>query len=212
MQRHYSKLDRCLNQCEQILLTLNHQIPPQRPSPAQDIPDSGLTETEKQTVSRLMRINHSGEICAQALYQGQAITAKTHTVRAALVRSAEEEIDHLAWCKRRLDELGSHTSYLDPLWYTGSLAIGAIAGICGDAWNLGFLAETEQQVVAHLEKHLQKLPSSDVKSQKILQQMCDDEEQHASTASTFGAKPMPWPIRTLMRAASKVMTGLAYWI
>lgn len=212
MQRRYSIIDRFLIQCGQILATLVHQPPNQRPDPAADIPEACLTSDEKRLASRLMRVNHSGEVCAQALYQGQAFTAKTSAVRTALMQSATEEIDHLTWCKQRLTELGSHTSYLNPLWYTGSLAIGTLAGICGDSWNLGFLAETERQVVAHLEKHLQRLPSNDVRSQKILQQMQSDEQQHASTASTFGAKPMPWPIRTLMRASSKVMTSVAYWV
>lgn len=212
MQRRYSTADRFLTQCGQILSTLSHQSSSQRPNPAADIPEACLTSHEKHRASRLMRVNHSGEVCAQALYQGQAFTAKASEVRTALMQSAAEEIDHLTWCKQRLTELGSHTSYLNPLWYTGSLAIGALAGICGDAWNLGFLAETEHQVVAHLEKHLQSLPSNDIKSQKILQQMRDDEQQHASTAITFGAKPMPRPIRTMMSASSKVMTTLAYWV
>lgn len=212
MQRRYSTTDRFLTQCGQILFTLAHQRSSQRPDPAADIPEACLTNDEKRLSSRLMRVNHSGEVCAQALYQGQAFTAKASAVRTALMHSATEEIDHLTWCKQRLTELGSHTSYLNPLWYTGSLAIGAFAGICGDSWNLGFLAETEQQVVAHLEKHLQSLPSNDVKSQKILQQMQSDEQQHASTAITFGAQPMPWPISKLMRASSKIMTTIAYWV
>ena len=159
-----------------------------------------------------MRVNHVGEICAQALYQGQAATAKADSVRQKMQRSAQEENDHLAWTQARVQELMTHTSYLNPVWYVGSLAIGAAAGLAGDRWSLGFLAETERQVVEHLNGHLARLPANDQKSRAIVEQMREDEGRHATVAIEAGAAELPLPVRKLMRLASKFMTSTAYWI
>jgi ubiquinone biosynthesis monooxygenase Coq7 len=159
-----------------------------------------------------MRINHVGEVCAQALYQGQATTARLDTVRDKMERAAQEENDHLAWCEQRLEELDSHKSYMNPLWYAGSFAIGAAAGMAGDKWSLGFVVETERQVVRHLEKHLGRLPAQDEKSRAILEQMKVDEAHHATTALQAGGAELPAPIKTAMRISSKLMTTLAYKI
>jgi ubiquinone biosynthesis monooxygenase Coq7 len=159
-----------------------------------------------------MRVNHSGEVCAQALYQGQALTARLPVVRERMEQAALEENDHLAWCEQRLHELGSHKSYLNPAWYAGSFAIGALAGLIGDKWSLGFLAETERQVVRHLEGPLGSLPPDDLKSRAILEQMHTDEAQHATLAVESGGAALPPSIRGLMQSVSKVMTGTAYWV
>ena len=159
-----------------------------------------------------MRINHAGEVAAQGLYQGQALTAKLPEVREKMERAALEENDHLAWCKQRTTELGTHTSLLDPLWFTGSAAIGAVAGILGDKWSLGFVAETEHQVINHLDEHLSRLPAQDDKSRAILEQMRVDEGQHATVAIQAGGEALPPPVKKLMSLTSKVMTRTAYWI
>jgi len=165
-----------------------------------------------QLSSRLMRVNHAGEISAQALYHAQALTAKSPQVALAMQQAAAEENDHLAWCEQRLKELDEHTSYLNPLWYMGSFMMGICAGLAGDKWNLGFLAETERQVVNHLDKHLAELPLDDQKSRLILEQMREDEAHHATTACTAGAAELPVVIKKMMRGFSKVMTQTAYWI
>jgi len=183
-----------------------------RATPGGDLPETGLTESERAHAAALMRVNHSGEICAQALYQGQALTARNPDARAALERAAQEETEHLAWTERRIGELGGSKSLLNPLWYTGSFAIGAVAGLIGDRWNLGFLAETERQVVAHLEGHLGRLPESDQKSRAILAQMKEDEARHATSAIRHGAAELPAPAKLAMRLGSRVMTETAYWI
>jgi ubiquinone biosynthesis monooxygenase Coq7 len=159
-----------------------------------------------------MRVNHTGEICAQALYQGQALTARNLQAKAALEQAAQEETEHLAWTERRIAELGGRKSLLNPAWYAGSFAIGALAGLLGDRWNLGFLAETERQVVAHLEGHLQRLPAEDSKSRAIVEKMKQDEARHATTAIEHGASALPQPARDAMRLSSKVMTETAFWI
>jgi ubiquinone biosynthesis monooxygenase Coq7 len=159
-----------------------------------------------------MRIDHTGEVCAQALYQGQALTSRSSSVREKMQQSALEENDHLIWCRQRLQELHSHTSYLNPIWYTGSLLIGILAGLLGDRWNLGFVAETEHQVSHHLQKHLEQLPKNDIKSTKILQQMQMDELHHATVAIEGGAKALPETIKQLMKILSKLMTTTTYWI
>lgn len=184
----------------------------ERPSPATNAVDGDLSSTEREHAARLMRVNHAGEICAQALYHGQSITARTGEVQRRLERAALEENDHLAWCDERVRALGSRTSRLNPFWYTGSFAIGMLAGAAGDRWNLGFLAETERQVVVHLESHLKQLPTADHKSRAIVEQMRIDEGAHATTAIEAGAAILPGPVATVMRAASKIMTGTAYWI
>lgn len=183
-----------------------------RPSPDAHIADNPLSPVERDRSGRLMRVNHTGEVCAQALYHGQSVTARAGDVQRRLERAASEENDHLAWCAARIRALGSRRSYLDPLWYAGSFTIGALAGAAGDKWNLGFLAETERQVVAHLDGHLKRLPATDYKSRAIVEQMRIDEGAHATTALEAGGATLPWPIPTLMRAASKVMTETAYWI
>jgi ubiquinone biosynthesis monooxygenase Coq7 len=157
-----------------------------------------------------MRINHCGEVCAQALYNGQALTAKNPQIKQALAQASKEETEHLAWCEKRIHELGSHTSLLNPLWYAGSFTLGALAGAIGDKWNLGFLAETERQVGAHLDKHLKELPSQDEKSRAILAQMKIDEAHHADTAVHLGAAELPQPIKSAMQQMSKVMTATTY--
>lgn len=183
-----------------------------RPVPGADLPDAALDSSEKALAASLMRVNHSGEICAQALYQGQALTARDSSARAALEAAAREETEHLAWTERRIEELGGHKSVLNPLLYAGSLAMGAAAGLLGDRWNLGFLAETEKQVEQHLNGHLDRLPAQDAKSRAILEQMREDEARHAATAETHGAAPLPLPAQLAMRVTSKLMTGTAYWI
>ncbi len=183
-----------------------------RDYPAEGIPDETFNDNERRHISGLMRVDHSGEVSAQALYQGQALTARDPVVREKLQQAAIEENDHLKWTRQRLDELGSHTSLLNPLWYAGSFSIGAFAGAVGDKWSLGFLAETEKQVVEHLDRHLDQLPGGDLRSRAILQQMKVDEQKHATTAIDSGAAELPGPVKKLMRAMSKVMTGSAYYL
>jgi 3-demethoxyubiquinol 3-hydroxylase len=174
--------------------------------------DVPLNERQRLEVAALMRVNHSGEICAQALYHGQALTARDARAKDALEQAAQEETEHLAWTERRIDQLGGRKSLLNPLWYTGSFAIGAAAGLLGDRWNLGFLAETERQVVEHLEGHLLRVPDEDEKSRAILEQMKDDESRHATSALQHGAAELPGPVRFAMRLASRAMTRTAFWI
>lgn len=183
-----------------------------RAMPGGDLPEPGLAEIEKQHVAALMRVNHCGEICAQALYQGQALASRDPAISAALRHAATEEGEHLAWTERRLGELGGRKSLLNPLWYSGSLCLGLLAGKLGDAWNLGFLAETERQVEAHLNGHLQRLPETDRKSWAVIEQMKIDEVGHARTAERLGAHELPGVVRQAMRFASGVMTRTAYWI
>ncbi|MEN8217183.1 MAG: 2-polyprenyl-3-methyl-6-methoxy-1,4-benzoquinone monooxygenase [Pseudomonadota bacterium] len=183
-----------------------------RPNPAQKLEETELSETDKQLSARLMRVNHAGEVSAQALYQGQALTARTKAVRDNMKQSALEENDHLEWCQKRISELNGHLSFLNPLWYTGSYTIGAMAGAAGDKWSLGFVAETERQVVKHLEGHLQRLPAQDLKSKAILEQMKQDEAHHATIAIKAGGVPLPKPVRWLMGRVAKVMTQTAFWI
>lgn len=210
-QRRYSPFDRILMNMDAALRTVfGSPDTTERPEPAGDAPEAALSEQEKRHTAGLMRVNHVGEVCAQALYQGQALTARSDHVRAAMQQAAREENDHLAWCKTRLAELDSHPSYLNPLWYAGSFGIGAVAGAAGDAWSLGFVAETERQVVRHLERHLRELPSQDFKSRAILEQMKEDEAGHATAAIEAGAKNLPAPVRLAMKMASKVMTVTAY--
>jgi len=208
---HLSRLDYVCLAIDQGLRTV-FKLPcaNKRVNPAADIVNPSLEEEEARKAAALMRVNHAGEVCAQALYLGQAITSHGESMRNVLHQSAQEEIDHLAWCQQRLQELNSHTSYLNPLWYMGSLGIGMMAGLAGDKWNLGFLAETEQQVSAHLERHLQKLPVADEKSRAIVKQMQEDEQQHANTAVNLGAHALPKPVQMAMRLASKVMTSVAH--
>jgi ubiquinone biosynthesis monooxygenase Coq7 len=183
-----------------------------RDTPGKELPEGGLTESDRTLAASLMRVNHSGEICAQALYQGQALTARNARARSALEQAAQEETEHLAWTEARIRELGGRKSLLNPVWYAGSLAIGAAAGLLGDRWNLGFLAETERQVVRHLEGHLGRLPQADRKSRLIVEKMRADEARHATSAIKHGGAELPRPAKLAMRLSSKVMTGTAFWI
>ncbi len=210
-QRHYTPVDHVISQLDQGLRTLFGQPEvTERPNPAAGIPEASLNESERRHVAGLMRVDHAGEVCAQALYQGQAITARHSRVRQQMERAAQEENDHLDWCQQRLQELDSHTSVLNPFWYAGSLAIGMLAGAAGDKWSLGFVVETERQVEKHLEDHIERLPAQDQRSKAILEQMKEDEVHHATTALAAGGAPLPTPVKRLMRLTSKVMTTLAY--
>ncbi len=180
--------------------------------PGEALPDAALDETQRQRSASLMRVNHSGEVCAQALYQGQALTARDASAKRALAQAAQEETEHLAWTERRIAELGGSKSMLNPLFYAGSFAIGAMSGLLGDKWNLGFLAETERQVVRHLEGHLEQLPVEDQKSRAILTQMRDDEARHATSALDHGGADLPATVKSAMKASSKMMTETAYWL
>ena len=181
-----------------------------RPRPDAADGETDLTVTERTESRRLMRVNHAGEIAAQALYRGQALTARDPAVVEAMQSAAIEEGDHLAWCEQRLRELGGAPSLLNPVWYGGSLAIGAVAGAFGDKTSLGFISETERQVESHLEDHLARLPAADQRSRAILSQMKHDEIRHGQTADSMGAAALPWPIRLVMRMTSRVMTKSAY--
>jgi ubiquinone biosynthesis monooxygenase Coq7 len=183
-----------------------------RPVPGEGLAEAELDSGQRAHTAALMRVNHTGEICAQALYQGQALTARNPRARAALEQAAQEETEHLAWTERRIEALGGRKSLLNPAWYAGSFAIGALAGLLGDRWNLGFLAETERQVVRHLEGHLQRLPAADEKSRAVLEQMRKDEARHATSAITYGGGELPEPAKRAMQLSSKVMTETAYWL
>ncbi len=181
-----------------------------RPVPGDAQPEAALDVGERRHVVGLMRVNHCGEICAQALYQGQSLTSRDPAVREALRGAADEETEHLAWTEQRIAELGGRKSLLNPLWYAGSLTLGVVAGALGDKWNLGFLAETERQVEAHLDGHLLSLPEDDLRSRAIVDQMRLDEIQHAETAVRYGAAELPAPVKTAMKLMAKIMTGTAY--
>jgi ubiquinone biosynthesis monooxygenase Coq7 len=181
-----------------------------RDYPDARLPEAELSDAEKRHIAGLMRVNHSGEVCAQALYQGQALTARNPEAAQALLAASDEETEHLAWCERRLNDLGSHKSFLNPFWYAGSFALGALAGALGDKWNLGFLAETERQVEGHLDGHLSSLPAQDARSRAIVEQMKADEIRHAETAVAHGGAELPSPVKMAMRLTSKVLTFAAY--
>ena len=209
--RNFTPLDRLIATFDEALRISTGAAPqPQRANPAGETPAVEMNEDERRHVAGLMRVNHAGEICAQALYAGQAATARDPKVAEKMQSAADEEIDHLAWCEERLTELGDRPSVLNPLWYLGSFAIGAIAGVAGDQWSLGFVKETERQVEAHLEDHLGQLPDSDARSHAILDQMKTDEARHAEMADEAGGADLPKPIQEAMTAASKVMKTLAY--
>lgn len=209
--RDYSPVDKLLMHVDTGLRTVfGRPRVTERPNPADTVEEAELTQAEKDLAGRLMRINHAGEVAAQGLYEGQALTARLAEVRDKMERAAMEENDHLAWCESRINELGSHKSLLNPLWYGGSLAIGAIAGLAGDKWSLGFVTETERQVVRHLDSHLAQLSEKDQKSRAILEQMKEDEGHHATTALHAGGAELPTPIKKLMTLTSKVMTRTAY--
>ncbi len=210
-----SPLERALALAGRALATVAAALPSDRPSPAAGLPmdvDDELSVAQRSLAGGLMRVNHVGEICAQALYEGQALTARDPELRAQFLRAASEEHDHLVWTRERLEELGDRPSLLNPLWYAGALALGALAGRAGDRVSLGFMAETERQVEAHLEGHLERLPQQDLRSRAIVAQMKDDEVAHAQAAIRLGGVELPAPVRGLMRAAARVMTTSARYI
>jgi ubiquinone biosynthesis monooxygenase Coq7 len=205
-------VDKLIAEFDRALRALAGVARASRRSPAEERPEADLDRRERAHAAALMRVNHVGEICAQALYQGQALTARNPQARAALEQAAREEEDHLAWSADRIRELGGRPSLLNPLWYAGSLAIGALAGAAGDRWNLAFLAETERQVEEHLSGHLEALPARDARTRAVVEAMRRDEAGHRATAMRMGASELPEPARLAMRVASKVMTTLAYRI
>lgn len=211
--REYSPIDRLFIGLDQGLRTVfgRPQVT-ERPNPAKGIADTELADKDRDHIARLMRINHTGEVCAQALYQGQAMTANLPDVREKLERAAQEENDHLDWCEGRLNELGDRKSLLNPLWYASSFAIGALAGAAGDKWSLGFVVETERQVESHLVEHLQQVPARDQKTRAILEQMKEDEIGHANLAQAAGGAELPAPVKLAMKLTSKVMTKTVYWV
>lgn len=207
-----SLLDPLIYQLDRALRTVFAKAPTVRPLPGEQLPEAAMTETERRRTAALMRVNHVGEVCAQALYAGQAFTADDDSIRQALEQAAWEETEHLNWTERRIEELGGRKSLLNPFWYAGAWMIGATAGRLGDPISLGFLAETERQVGAHLDGHLRRLPEHDHRSRAVVEQMRIDELAHAQTAVRLGAAELPQPARHAMRLAAKVMTGTAYWV
>lgn len=212
-KRELSPVDRLLAGANNALRTVATPAGrPARDNPAAAIADSDLTTTQKSHAAGLMRVNHAGEIAAQALYQGHATVARDKDIEQQMQRAADEEFDHLAWCEQRLDELGQTPSKLAPIWYAGAFAIGAASGILGDKWSLGFIAETERQVCAHLDSHLDGLPEEDARSRAIVETMRDEEEEHGENAIKAGAAELPGPVKKLMQLTAKVMTKTAYWV
>lgn len=213
MLRKLSSLDRIIIECDKAIKTvIGTPETTERILPDSELAENELTAAEQRESSRLMRVNHAGEVSAQALYQGQALTANLPEVRLAMEHAALEENDHLVWCQQRIHYFGSHTSVFNPLWYAGSFAIGAVAGKIGDKWSLGFVAETEKQVVKHLDEHLSVISEQDVKSRSILEQMKRDELHHGTTAMEAGGAELPELVKTVMGLMSKVMTKSSYWI
>jgi ubiquinone biosynthesis monooxygenase Coq7 len=211
--RKYSLIDRLIIEADKALTNvIGKPETTARRMPDDDLIEHELTAQEQRLSVRLMRINEAGEVSAQALYQGQALTATEPKVRAAMEQAALEENDHLVWCQQRLDFLGGHSSVLNPLWYAGSFFMGAVAGKTGDKWSLGFVAETEKQVVQHLDEHLAEISVRDEKSRAILEQMRVDELRHGTLALNAGGATLPTPVRHMMRLMSKVMTKASYWI
>jgi len=208
--RDLTPIDRFLADTQRALDTVFGAPGAIRANPAADIAQIELDEAERQHAAGLMRINHVGEVCAQALYCGQAAVARDEVTRQHLLEAAQEETDHLAWCADRLRELDSRPSLLNPLWYAGSFAIGALAGLRGDGWNLGFVVETERQVEAHIDEHLDSLPAADARSRAILEVMKADEARHADNAEAAGARVLPPPVPGLMAMASNLMKAVAY--
>ena len=210
-KRAFGGLDRLLGEFDKAIKTLSTPARASRPAPASPS-GTRLTDAERLESIRLMRVNHAGEVAAQALYQGQAFTARTPDVATAMQHAAAEEADHLAWCEQRLAELQGSTSLLNPVWYLGSFALGALAGALGDRASLGFVAETERQVEAHLKGHLRELAPADERSRAILEQMTHDEIQHGARAASLGGEHPPWPVGAAMGLVSKLMTRGSYWI
>lgn len=212
-QRYYTFFDRiCLNIDQALRSLTDNTKSTGKAHPAKGVDETHLTDDQRKHSAALMRINHAGEICAQALYHGQGMVSRSEDIQAKMQEAALEEGDHLVWCKNRIDELGSHTSYLNPLWYAGSFCIGMAAGMVGDKWSLGFVVETERQVIKHLESHLKVLPEHDERSYKILVQMEQDEAKHRDEAIAAGANELPAVIKTVMKFTSKVMVKTAYYV
>ncbi len=210
-QRKLSPIDELITSADSVLRTLsNHASRAERVSPAADTHESELSEEQRKHVAGLMRVNHTGEVCAQALYQGQALTAELPEVRERMEQAAREEIDHLVWCEERLKQLGSHTSVLNPAFYGLSFLMGAAAGLVGDKYSLGFVAATEERVAKHLQDHLDQLPEDDDRSRKILEQMLVDEQQHGDQALAAGGKDFPEPVKRAMANVAKLMTASTY--
>ena len=210
--RHLSTTDRLLVTASNALETLFAKPNARRPYPAAQTEDDQLTDEEKERSARYMRVNHVGEICAQALYQSAALTARSQETIDQMREASNEEEDHLAWCEQRISDLGGRKSLLNPLWYAGSFAIGSAAGLAGDKWSLGFVAETEHQVVSHLQDHLGKLPENDLASKQVVTQMQIDEQMHKDAAIAQGASDLPKPVKSMMAIAAKIMTRTAHWI
>ncbi len=205
-------IDRLIVGFDRGLRALAGEPRAQRPSPGADVPEAELNEAQRRHAAALMRVNHCGEICAQALYQGQALASRNAAIKQALSGAAIEEEDHLAWTRLRIEELGGRISLLNPLWYAGSLAIGVAAGALGDRWNLGFLAETELQVESHLQSHLGRLAPQDERTRIVIEAMQRDEAGHAERARELGGQELPRPVKEGMRLAARVMTTVSYWV
>ncbi|MBT8081869.1 MAG: 2-polyprenyl-3-methyl-6-methoxy-1,4-benzoquinone monooxygenase [Gammaproteobacteria bacterium] len=211
--RELTPLDRLLASANNALRTVAAPAGrPARPNPAEHIIDADLDDQQKAHAAGLMRVNHAGEVCAQALYQGHAAVARDRDIEKQMQHAADEEFDHLAWCEQRLSELGEDVSRLSPFWYAGAFAIGAASGILGDRWSLGFIAETERQVCAHLDSHLEGLPPEDAKSRAIVETMRDEEQEHGENAVDAGAAELPGPVKQLMQMTARIMTKTAYWV
>lgn len=215
LRRHHTPFEKLIGEVAAALQVVSGVAHAARPNPAGDFnetEDEALSQYEKRHSAGLMRVNHVGEVCAQALYRGQAFVAKREPTRQMLMESATEEVDHLVWCDQRLRELGSRVSFLNPVWYAGSFALGLVASLTPERYNLGFMAETERQVEAHLDGHLKELPAQDSRSRKIVVQMRDDEIKHRKTAQRHGAARLPDPVPSLMKLTSRLMTSSSYWI
>lgn len=213
MDRRLTPIDRCIAQFDRALRTLFAPAPEaSRPYPAADLPEPALGPRERRHAAGLMRVNHAGEVCAQALYHGQSAAARESGTRDQFEQAAREEADHLRWCEQRLEELGERTSLLDPLWYAGSFLIGAGAGLAGDRWSLGFVVETERQVEAHLGDHLDRLPPADERSRAVVRQMQADEARHGNQARQAGGRDLPRPVQQAMRLTAGIMKSIAYRI
>jgi len=210
--RQYTLFDQVIMQIENCFHAIGKHNAADRAYPADHLPEAELSKAERQQSAGFMRVNHSGEVCAQALYNAQALLARNKKITETLARCGQEESDHLFWCQQRLQELNSHASYLNLFWYWNSFTFGILAGLAGDRWSLGFVEETEIQVAKHLQGHLERIAENDKKSLAVIQQMQIDETQHAKTAEECGAKELPRPVKKLMALHAKVMTTLAYWI
>jgi ubiquinone biosynthesis monooxygenase Coq7 len=210
--RNLSGMDRLIGHFDQALKSFAGPHATDREYPAQNVPETELDPEQRREIAGLMRVNHSGEVAAQALYHGQALASKASSTQQSMIKASNEEKDHLAWCATRIEELGGRTSLLNPIWYAGSFAIGLLAGLAGDRASLGFVAETEKQVVDHLDSHLGRLPRGDARTRAVIEQMKEDEGQHGSIALSSGGMVLPSAIRVLMKVSARVMTRTARWI